>query len=75
MYLYFAHSSVHTPMQAPEKYTSKYPGLDHHRATYLGIVSGIDDTLQQVTEALTAKGMYDNSMRLESRCPDSFTLL
>lgn len=62
MYMYFAHSSVHTPIQAPDKFTSQYSGLEEHRATYLGMVTGVDDTLKQVTEALKAKGMYDNTV-------------
>jgi len=62
MYMYFAHSSVHTPIQAPDKFTSQYSGLEDHRATYLGMVTGVDDTLKQVTEALKAKGMYDNTV-------------
>ena len=60
--MYFAHSSVHTPIQAPDKYMSAYSSLDKKRVTYLGMVTGVDDTIKQVTEALKAKGMYDNSV-------------
>ena len=60
--MYFSHSSVHTPIQAPDKYMSAYSSLDKKRATYLGMVTGVDDTIKQVTEALKAKGMYDNTV-------------
>ena len=64
LYMYFSHSSVHTPIQAPDKYTAAYAGsgLSTHRSTYLGMVTGIDDNIKQVTEALKAKGMYENTV-------------
>ena len=62
LYMYFSHSSVHTPIQAPDKYKAAYSGLSDHRATYLAMVTGIDDSIKQVTEALKAKGMYDNTV-------------
>ena len=62
LFLFFSHSSTHTPIQAPEKYTSKYPELNKHKATYLGMITGIDDSVKQVTEALKDKGMYENTI-------------
>lgn len=53
LFLYMAHSSVHTPIQAPEKYKQLYAdsGLSEHRQVYLAMVSGVDDTLKQVVKA------------------------
>jgi len=62
MFMYFAHSGVHTPNESPDDYKNLYPGLDDHRATYLGQVSQVDDTIEAVVTALKNKGMYDNSI-------------
>jgi len=62
MFMYFAHSGVHTPTQAPDEYVALYPNLDEHRATYLGQMSQVDDTIKAVVEALKSKGMYDESV-------------
>ncbi|XP_077994837.1 arylsulfatase J-like [Glandiceps talaboti] len=67
LFLYFAHQAVHYAnddiMQAPYKYTSRFPYIsDERRRTYAGMVSALDDSVGNITKVLKEAGLYDNSV-------------
>lgn len=52
-FLYLAFNAVHTPMQAPEKYTARFQNIrDEKRRTYAGMVSAMDDAIGAVLKKL-----------------------
>ena len=52
-YLYLAYNAVHTPLQAPEKYLSRFPGIaDDKRRSYAAMTSAMDDGVGRVLAAL-----------------------
>jgi len=42
-FLYLAYNAPHTPMQAPEKYLKRFPGLEGKRKVYAAMLSAVDD--------------------------------
>ncbi|XP_002741217.1 arylsulfatase I-like [Saccoglossus kowalevskii] len=71
LFLYFAHQAVHygnsgpngTLLEAPYKYTSRFPHIaDHQRRIYAGMVSALDDSVGNITRALKKSGLYNNSI-------------
>jgi len=51
--LYLAYNAPHTPLQATEKYLSRFPNIiDKRRKTYAAMVSAVDDGVGRVLEAL-----------------------
>ena len=52
-FLYVAYNAVHTPLQAPEKYLSRFAGItDERRRTYAAMTSAMDDGVGEVLGAL-----------------------
>lgn len=74
MFLYLAHQAVHMAnphtkdeLYAPWKYTSKFSHIkDNERRMYAGMVSALDDSIGNLTRALHAKGMLENTIILFS---------
>jgi arylsulfatase B len=64
MFLYFAHSGVHTPLQAPEEFHAIYAnsGFSEERIAYLALTATVDKSVGLVVDALKENGMYDNSV-------------
>ena len=63
LYLYLTFNAPHTPYQAPQEYTDRYPEIkDATRRTYAGMVTCVDDEIGRVVAALDKKGMRDNTL-------------
>lgn len=57
-FLYIAYNAVHTPLQAPEKYLSRFAGItDQRRRTYAAMTSAMDDGIGQVLAAVRDQGL------------------
>ncbi len=62
-YLYVAYNAVHTPLQAPEKYLSRFTGIaDERRRTYAAMTSAMDDGVGRVLAALRDNGIERDTM-------------
>lgn len=66
LFLYLAYQAVHAPDQVPPQYEAPYnatiPASDPRRRTFAGMLSALDEGIGNVTAALKAKGMYDNTI-------------
>ena len=61
--LYVAYNAVHNPLQAPERYTDHYAGLDPpRRRIYAGMVEAMDTGIGKILTALEDEGMIDNTI-------------
>jgi len=61
--LYLAYNAPHTPLQATEKYLSRFPNItDKKRKTYAAMVSAVDDGVGRVLETLKEKGLDENTI-------------
>jgi arylsulfatase A-like enzyme len=61
--LYLAYNAPHTPMQATEKYLSRFPNIkDKKRKTYAAMVSAVDDGVGRVLDALKEQGLDENTI-------------
>lgn len=62
-FLYYAFNAVHGPLQAPEKYTSRFPGIgNERRRTYAGMLSAMDDAVGRLQETLKKHGLEENTL-------------
>jgi arylsulfatase A-like enzyme len=62
-YLYVAYNAVHTPLQAPEKYLSRFAGItDERRRTYAAMNSAMDDGIGRILRALRDSGIERDTM-------------
>jgi len=63
-FLYLAYQAVHAPAQVPESYVSPYNAsiADAKRRTFAGMLSCMDEGIGNVTRALQAKGMLENTL-------------
>jgi arylsulfatase A-like enzyme len=61
--LYLAYNAPHTPMQATEKYLSRFPDIeDKTRRTYAAMVSCVDDGVGRVMDALHRHNMEEDTL-------------
>jgi len=61
--LYVAYNAVHTPLQAPEKYLSRFSKItDERRRTYAAMTSAMDDGIGQVLTAVRDAGIERDTM-------------
>mmetsp|Transcript_10214 Transcript_10214/g.26156 ORF Transcript_10214/g.26156 Transcript_10214/m.26156 type:complete len:421 (-) Transcript_10214:5-1267(-) len=63
MFMYLAPANSHTPLEVPAEWMAPYPQdwyID--RLQYAGMCSLWDSTLGNVTKALKAKGMWENTL-------------
>ena len=62
-FLYLAYNAVHTPLQAPDKYLSRFLGItDERRRTYAAMTSAMDDGIGQVLAAVKDAGIEKDTM-------------
>eukprot|EP01052_Picozoa_sp_SAG31_P041529 SAG31_NODE_6322_length_2066_cov_2.846467_1_plen_81_part_00 len=60
-----AYQNVHGPIQAPDNYTALYDPeiIDYNpRLMCLAMISAVDDSIGSITQALHAKGLWENSL-------------
>ncbi|KAK6181015.1 hypothetical protein SNE40_008962 [Patella caerulea] len=69
LFLYLPFQAVHSgnldehPLQAPQEYIDRFPNIQNmNRRTFAGMVSALDDGVGAVVEALSTKGMLNNSI-------------
>lgn len=61
--LYLAYNAPHTPLQATEKYLSRFPNIpEGKRKTYAAMVSAVDDGVERVLTALENGGIDENTI-------------
>ena len=62
-FLYLAFNAVHTPLQAIEKYSLRFPDItEKKRKTYAAMLSAMDDNVGLVLNALRETGQEDNTL-------------
>ncbi|XP_014789497.1 arylsulfatase J [Octopus bimaculoides] len=72
LFLYLPYQAVHSSsiqpyLEAPEKYTKRFPNISNkQRKLFAGMVAALDDGVGEVVNALKSSGMYDNSIILFS---------
>jgi arylsulfatase A-like enzyme len=62
LFLYLPFSAVHTPIQAPEKYSEPYHHLKPLRRTYAGMLAAMDEAIGQVVATLDEMKLRDNTL-------------
>lgn len=62
LFLYLAYQAVHDPDEVPDKYRKPYEHMEKKRATYAGMLSAADEGIRNVTDALKASGMWDDTV-------------
>jgi hypothetical protein len=68
LFLYLALQDVHEPLEVPAKYIAPFTGriMDGGRRTYAAMVSVVDECLANVTGALKAARMWENTILVVS---------
>lgn len=61
-FIYLAHGAPHTPLQAPEKEIDRYKHLEKERATYLAMITVIDQGLGRILEAIDRNKIGENTL-------------
>jgi len=62
-FVYLCYNAPHTPMQATEKYLSRFPGIENtRRRTYAAMVSAMDDGIGRVLDALDRNGHAEDTI-------------
>ena len=62
MFLYVPFNGIHGPHQVPESYMASYQSLPKLRQTIAGMLSAVDEAIEQITAALVAAGMRNNTL-------------
>ena len=62
-FLYLAYRAPHVPLDAPEKYLSRFPGkMPERRRQALAMISAMDDGVGLIVDELKSKGLHDNTL-------------
>ena len=62
-FLYLAYNAPHTPLEATEKYLSRFPNIKNpKRRTYAAMISAVDDGVGRVLAELRKQGLADNTL-------------
>jgi arylsulfatase B len=63
LFLYAALHNTHAPLEAPQRFLDLYPGVNFTaQRAYYAMVSAVDESIGNVTGALRAAGLWDNSL-------------
>lgn len=62
LFLYVPFNAVHSPHQAPERYTKAYANLPEPRRTYAGMVAAMDEGIGEILKALDESKLRDNTL-------------
>ena len=63
LFLYYAPHIVHTPLQVPQDYLDRYSFIDtKDRQIYHAMVAYLDDVIGNLTAALKARNLWDNTL-------------
>ena len=74
--LYMCFGAMHGPLQAPQKYIDLYPNVSFTaRQKALAMISIVDDAIANVTSALHARGMWNDTLIIFSSGLCSFEML
>lgn len=61
-FLFLAYNAPHTPLEASEKYLSRFPNLKGKRKTYAAMVSAVDDGVGAVLNKLEELEIDENTL-------------
>lgn len=62
-FCYLPFNAVHSPMQAPEKYLSRFAGVtDPKRRAFCGMLSAMDDAIGSVLAKVREHGLEENTL-------------
>ncbi|MFN0077024.1 MAG: sulfatase [Prosthecobacter sp.] len=61
-FVYLAFNAVHSPMQATEKYLSRFPGIEGKRKAFAGMLSAMDDGVGSVLAKIRELGQEENTL-------------
>jgi arylsulfatase A-like enzyme len=62
-FLFLSYNAPHTPMQASEKYLSRFPNITNpQRRTYAAMVSAVDDGVGRLLAALREQGLEKQTL-------------
>jgi arylsulfatase A-like enzyme len=62
LFLYVPFGAVHTPHQAPDRYTAAYRGLPRPRKNLAAMTTAMDEAVERIVNALIEKGIRDNTL-------------
>ena len=64
LFLYLAYQAVHCPREVPASYVAPYAraNMSEPRATFAGMLSCLDEGVANVTSALKARGMWNDTL-------------
>ena len=62
LFLYVPFNGIHGPHQVPESYKEPYKGFPNLRQTIAGMLAAVDESVGQITTALTDAGLRDNTL-------------
>lgn len=61
--VYLAYNAPHAPLEATEKYLSRFPNIENkRRKTYAAMVSAVDDGVGRVLKTLEEEGIDENTL-------------
>tara|TARA_B110000881_G_C18429207_1_gene440002 strand:- start:289 stop:678 length:390 start_codon:yes stop_codon:yes gene_type:complete len=68
MFIFLSLQAVHAPVQVPESYEEQYQDIieDDKRRAYAGMTSCMDEGVQNLTNTLKHRGMWENTVLIFS---------
>jgi arylsulfatase B len=67
LFLYWAPHIAHVPLEVPQAYVDKFSFINtSSRQLYMAMINYVDDQVGRVVTALTAKGMWNNTLWVSS---------
>lgn len=62
-FLYLAYFAPHVPLEASEKYLSRFPGeMPERRRTGLAMMNAVDEGIGRIVRRLKEQGIYENTL-------------